>query len=128
MTYEIMSKRFWETRIREVESTHSFRMGYKLLCCPWKILNKATHAFISLSPGAATPLDAELKCLSEERGNSYFIEQHTTKSPITAQFISLSELIGVSPNALLTGYAHPFRTREWYDSTDRQKEVGLKIG
>ena len=128
MTYEILSKQRWETQICEAESTHSFTMGYKLLCCPWKTLNTATHAFISLSPGAATPFDAELKCLSEERGNSYFIEKHTTKSPITEQFILLSELIGVSPNAILTGYAHPFRTREWNDNSAKQKEVGLQIG
>jgi|TARA_B100000315_G_scaffold167405_1_gene155940 hypothetical protein len=127
-TNVIGKKEWWEDRLNKLEKSHSFNLGYKLLCCPWKTIEDATHAFISLNPGAATPVDAQIRCTSEERGNSYFIERYTTRSPITEQYIKLIELLAINPNKVLTGYAHPFRSAAWSDFNSVEKDAGLELG
>ena len=92
----MMDKNYWQNKLSTLERDYSFHEGYKLLFSPWNTIQKANHAFISLNPGRA-PDGADLRVISDERGNSYEVEEFTTKSPLTAQFLKLcSFLYGVS--------------------------------
>jgi len=116
-----------EKDILQYEKQYNFSNGYKLLYCPWSTLGKVDTAFISLNPGDP-PNSAELKILSDERGNSYEVEQFTTKSPLTAQFLELCNFIKRKPETILTGVACPFRGNRWNDFSSEQKRVGFDIG
>ena len=82
-------------------------------------------AFLSTNPGARTPDGADLRTVSDERGNSYVIERDTTKSALTAQYLQLCELMRVSPDRVLCGVLAPYRTKEWNPLRDHQN---LAIG
>lgn len=128
-----MNKELWSEKLSLTYSEYGCLDGYKLLYCPWETIEKAKVAFISLNPGEP-PEDADLEVISDERGNSYEVEMLTTKSPITEQFLKLCEYIQVSPNEVLTGTICPFRSKDWnffingYPFSDKQKEIGLKLG
>ena len=66
--------------LKSAEKKYNFSDGFKLLYCPWDNISSSNIAFISLNPGNA-PENAELRMVSDERGNSYEIEMDITKSP-----------------------------------------------
>lgn len=78
----------WDQELRRLESELCFNEGFKPLYCPWSTLETGRVAFLSLNPGRA-PDDAEMRVVSDERGNSYEVERETTKSPLTDQFLKL---------------------------------------
>ena len=110
-----------------MEQDWGYNEGYKFLYCPWETIKYARYAFISLNPG--TPPDgAELRTISDERGNSYVIEQAYTRSPITKQFLLLCGLIGIAPEHMLTGVAAPFRTPKWLNKRDKKMiPIGIEF-
>lgn len=114
-------------KIQEYEKQYTFTDGYKILYCPWSSIGNLNTAFISLNPGKS-PINADLKTISDERGNSYEVEKFTTQSPLTDQFLRLSSFIKLKPNQILTGVACPFRGDRWNDFNSSQKEAGLNIG
>ena len=116
----------WQRRLVKLESRYGYADGFKLLYCPWSTLFEGCEvAFLSMNPGGRTPDSADLRTVSDERGNSYRIERYTTKSPITEQYLQLCELMRVSPDRVLCGVLAPFRTKEWKASRDGQN---LAIG
>ena len=123
----MLSKIDWLKKLETVEQLHQFTDGFKLLYCPWKTIEVAEIAFISLNPGKP-PAGAELRVLSDERGNSYEIEQHITRSPITSQFIKFSSFMNIEPNSILTGVMCPFRSNRWEDFSYQQKQAGINLG
>jgi|TARA_B110000305_G_scaffold29298_1_gene27579 hypothetical protein len=124
-----MNKYYWEEQLINAEKKLQFPDGYKLLFCPWETLaNKSIKtAFISLNPGKA-PDGADLKVISDERGNSYEVEEFTTASPLTAQFLQLCKFLKIKPSNMLTGPACPFRGNRWKDFTPQQKQEGFRLG
>ena len=74
----MISKEGFLKNIEEYERQYSFKEGYKILYCPWDTIGKSDVAFISLNPGRP-PSYADLKILSDERGNSYEVEKFTTE-------------------------------------------------
>ena len=60
-----MSKHDFEKLITKAESKYNFEQGYKLLYVPWKTLDFAKIAFISLNPGEP-PENADLRVISDE--------------------------------------------------------------
>ena len=70
-----MNKAHWENELQKVEAAYRFERGYKLLYCPWKTIDRHNLIFLSLNPGARTPLGADPseRAISDERGNSYEI-------------------------------------------------------
>ena len=123
----MISKTKWLDKIESVEQSHQFTDGFKLLYCPWSTIDGSELAFVSLNPGRP-PNDAELRAISDERGNSYEIEQLTTKSPLTAQFIKFASFMNIKPSSILTGVVCPFRGNRWNDFTREQKRAGLSLG
>ena len=116
----------WQTRLIELESKYGYTDGFKLLYCPWSTLFEGCEvAFLSMNPGARTPDGADLRTVSDERGNSYVIERDTTKSALTGQYLQLCELMRVSPDRVLCGVLAPYRTKEWNRLRDHQN---LAIG
>ena len=79
-----MDRDFWFDRLTAEERRLDLSGGFKFLYGPWKGLETARIAFLSLNPGQA-PVEAELRVVSDERGNSYEVERTTTLSPITEQ-------------------------------------------
>ncbi len=111
----------WQAHLLELESRYGYANGFKLLYCPWSTLFKGCEvAFLSMNPGGKTPDSADLRAVSDERGNSYRIERYTTRSPITEQYLQLCELMRVSPDRVMCGVLAPFRTKEWRASRDDQ--------
>ena len=128
-----MDRNNWSKKLSKADAKCHFRDGYKLLYSPWETLKKAKIAFISLNPGKP-PKNAELKVVSDERGNSYEVEKEITESEITHQFLSLCKFLETSPNEVLTGTICPFRSADWENFldgstiTDEQKRIGLSLG
>lgn len=110
--------------LRKLASEHDLREGFHLLYNPWELLFEAKVAFLSLNPGRA-PAGKEVELVCEPLGNSYDLERESTKSPLTAQYLQLLELLELSPSEVLTGAYIPFRSNRWADLTDLQKESCL---
>ncbi len=122
-----MDRESWQGRLEELEPAIGLTDGFKFLYCPWATLDRARVAFVSLNPGLPPP-GADLRCVSDERGCSYEIEQGVTLSPITDQYLSMCRFIGVAPSDVLAGVAFPFRSGRWCDLTSEQMEYGLRVG
>lgn len=117
----------WTQKLYSGEKSLGFNQGYKILYCPLATLNTAKVAFLSLNPGPA-PLGAELRVLSDERGNSYQVENETTRSPITEQFLRMTKILRRTPLEILTGVAAPFRSAAWDSLSNAQREGSLRFG
>ncbi|SFQ05226.1 hypothetical protein [Tranquillimonas alkanivorans] len=126
-TSERLDRDAWEARLREVERAGGFRQGYKLLYCPWAALQGSHMTFLSLNPGRP-PREAELRVVSDERGNSYEVEQATTRSPLTDQFLRMCALLDVAPAQVLTGVVAPFRSDGWSALSPDQRRAALELG
>ena len=113
--------------LKSAEKKYNFSDGFKLLYCPWSNIFSSNIAFISLNPGNA-PENAELRMVSDERGNSYEIEMDVTKSPINEQFMMLCDFLENKPSDFLTGAAIPFRSNNWKSLNKEQKIAGVEIG
>tara|TARA_B100000780_G_C21077515_1_gene433826 strand:- start:100 stop:1038 length:939 start_codon:yes stop_codon:yes gene_type:complete len=113
--------------LKSVEKKYNFSDGFKLLYCPWSNISSSNIAFISLNPGNA-PENAELRMVSDERGNSYEIEMDITKSPINEQFMKLCDFLEKKPSDFLTGAAIPFRSNNWDSLSKEQKIAGVEVG
>ncbi|MAR94809.1 MAG: hypothetical protein CMD46_00350 [Gammaproteobacteria bacterium] len=122
-----MLKQDFERLITKAESKYNFKQGYKLLYVPWKTIDLAKITFISLNPGEP-PEDADLRVISDENGNSYEEEVEVTKSPLTHQFLRLTNFMNVAPTSILTGAFCPFRGEKWEHFSREQKEIGFEIG
>ena len=128
-----MDKIIWTKKLSDTDKRYNFFDGYKLLYCPWETIHEVKIAFISLNPGKP-PQNAELREVSDERGNSYWVERKITESPITDQFLKLCEFIEKTPDEILTGAICPFGSMDWdffmngKVFTDKQKEIGLNLG
>lgn len=122
-----MLKQDFEKLITKAESKYNFEQGYKLLYVPWKTIDFAKIAFISLNPGEP-PENADLRVISDENGNSYEKEVEITKSPLTPQFLRLTDFMNVAPTSILTGAFCPFRGEKWKHFSREQKEIGFEIG
>jgi len=117
----------WNEKLSHSEKELGFKEGYKFLYSPWKNIHSSNVAFISLNPGAA-PKNISMRELSDERGNSYEIEQTITKSPITDQFLTMCDFLNLKPKDILTGVVSPFRSNNWEDLNSSQKSGSLAIG
>ena len=128
-----MNKAFWEKKLLAADREFGFPDGYKLLYSPWETISHAKTAFISLNPGRP-PVNEPLQMVSDERGNSYEVEQETTASPITDQFLKLCTLLKTPPGNILTGTICPIRSGDWdtflngKPFTAAQKRIGFDLG
>ncbi|SFP84005.1 hypothetical protein SAMN04488047_11421 [Tranquillimonas alkanivorans] len=122
-----MNRDVWDARLEEAERAGGFQQGYKLLYCPWATLEGSDLTFLSLNPGRP-PHDAELRVVSDERGNSYEVERSITRSPITDQFLRMCVFLDVAPSRVLTGVVAPFRSDGWASFSPDQKAAALEVG
>ena len=122
-----MDRNRWQEDLRSAEKRLGFSEGFKFVYGPWATLDVARIAFISLNPGKA-PEGENLRTVSDERGSSYEVDRHVTRSRITPQFLKLAELLEVAPGDILTGVAAPFRSHNWESLTQDQRDGALAIG
>lgn len=127
MSMEDDAKEEWTRVLSAAEAELGFNQGFKPLYSPWRLLKTGKIAFISLNPGRA-PARAELRMVSDERGNSYEAEQFHTVSPLNPQFLRLCELLEVAPSKVITGVAAPFRSNAWGSLTPYQRQRSLEYG
>lgn len=113
-----------ENRLTDLAMENDFHHGFHLLYCPWELLTTAQIAFLSLNPGRAIA-SSPMKKVHEPSGNSYQIEESTTLSPFTAQYLQLLKLLKLNPDEILTGAYFPFRSERWSDLTTQQINMGL---
>ncbi len=123
-----MEYEYWDKKLATTADLLGVRQGYKLVYSPWDTIGNAETVFLSLNPGSGVPDGADLCTLSDERGNSYEVEQHTTRSPITAQFLKLAELLGLEPSEILAGALIPFRSKNMEALSPAESKVGLRFG
>ncbi len=117
----------WHQRLTRIETALGLRDGFRFVYGPWSTLNSGRIAFLSLNPGRA-PSGTKAREVSDERGNSYAVEQHTTLSPITDQALRSFEFFGAAPQEVLTGVVCPFRTPAWNDLSRQQRTEALTLG
>jgi hypothetical protein len=123
----VLSYDLWNQRLANEAEKLGFQEGYKILYSPWDTIGNTETVFLSLNPGRP-PQGADLHTLSDERGNSYEVEQYTTSSPITAQFLALADLLALQPKQILTGTVAPFRSNRWKSNSLAQRRAALDIG
>lgn len=123
-----MDRDHWSKILADAEKELGFKDGYKFVYGPWATLDRAEVAFLSLNPAGKVPDNADMRTVSDERGNSYEVERLTTKSPITDQFLRLAQFLGHKPRDILTGVAAPFRSDGWKALTREQKLKSLALG
>ena len=125
-----MNRTYWENQLRKIEAAYRFERGYKLLYCPWETLDHHKLVFLSLNPGARTPRGSDPieQGVSDERGNSYEVEQFNSRSPISDQFLRLCAFMAVAPAEVLTGVVAPFRSASWEALTVRQRDASMDFG
>ncbi len=122
---------FWSKKLESVynqlSQSEQYYEGYKLLYSQWSTIDAAEIVFLSLNPGKEGSSSLN-KSLSDERGNSYVIEQYTTASPITEQYLRLADFLRVDPLSILCGVVNPFRSGSWQDLPNKMKVEGNKFG
>ena len=124
-----MDRDYWIEELAAVEIKLDFSDGYRFVYGPWETLDKAEVAFLSLNPGRGETLDKEtMRDISDERGNTYEVEQGTSASPMVDQFLRLAKLIEHRPADILTGVVVPFRSKNWDCVEEYQREESLALG
>lgn len=114
-----MDRNEWQELLSREEVARGYSDGFKLLYCPWNLIEAADTLFLSLNPGR-DPSGELLRVASDERGNSYLVEREARHSPIAEQYTRLCHFIGRHPQEVLTGTLMPFRTDSWDDKRDRK--------
>jgi hypothetical protein len=122
-----MNRTDWHHRLVTTETALGLRDGFRFVYGPWTTLQTGRMAFLSLNPGRASS-DSNLREISDERGNSYAVERHTTLSPITNQALQAFAFFGTEPQDALTGVVCPFRTPGWNDLSKPQQSQALALG
>jgi len=107
-----MNQNEWSEKLEKLTKKYEFPDGYKLLYCPWQTIGIAKIAFISLNPGKP-PINADLRVISDERGNSYEVELNIAETQLNKQFLRLCKFLKVMPNDVLTGVICPIRSKSW---------------
>lgn len=114
-----MECEYWQELLRREELARGYNDGFKLLFCPWRLIDTADTLFLSLNPGN-DPSGEFMRIASDERGNSYLVEREARHSPIAEQYRQLCEFIHKDPEEVLAGALMPFRTDRWDHKRDRQ--------
>ena len=107
-----MDRDHWQSMLSEQEIPRGYSDGFKLLFCPWSVIDTADNLFLSLNPGN-DPSGEFMRVASDERGNSYLVKREARHSPIALQYEKLCELIGEDPEEVLAGALMPYRTPKW---------------
>jgi hypothetical protein len=113
-----MQRNHWQTILTKEEQARGYTDGFKLLFCPWRLIETADTLFLSLNPGN-DPSGEFMRVASDERGNSYLVEREAKHSPMADQYRQLCEFVGKDPEEVLTGTLMPFRTSKWNRSRDQ---------
>lgn len=113
-----MEREYWQNLLAQEERKKGYNDGFKLLFCPWRLIETADTLFLSLNPGN-DPSGEFMRIASDERGNSYLVEREARHSPIADQYRQLCEFIGKDPEDVLTGTLMPFRAARWNNNRDR---------
>ena len=113
-----MTREHWQDLLTREERALGYDDGFKLLFCPWRLIETADTLFLSLNPGN-DPSGEFMRTASDERGNSYLVEREARHSPMAEQYRRLCEFIGKDPEEVLTGTLMPFRTAKWETQRDR---------
>lgn len=122
-----MNREDWHQRLVAVEAELGLRDGFRFVYGPWATLQTGRIAFLSLNPGRASS-DSVKQEVSDERGNSYAVEPHTTLSPITDQALRAFSVFTAQPHEVLTGVVCPFRTPSWNDLSKDDRDRALALG
>ncbi|MEM0935767.1 MAG: hypothetical protein AAGJ91_07680 [Pseudomonadota bacterium] len=113
-----MNRDYWQSVLEREEQARGYHEGFKLLFCPWHLIETADTVFLSLNPGS-DPSGEYMRIASDERGNSYLVRREAKHSPIAEQYRRLCDFIERDPETVLAGALMPFRTSNWLRSRDR---------
>lgn len=122
-----MSRDDWYKRLVAMEAELALQDGFRFVYGPWATLQSGRMAVLSLNPGRA-PAGTIPREVSDERGNSYAVERHSTLSPLTEQILRAVSFFGAQPHEVLTGVVCPFRTPRWSDLPKVKRDRALAMG
>ena len=115
-----MDRDVWQSLLAMEERKRGYTDGFKLLFCPWSLIDTADTLFLSLNPGN-DPSGEFMRIASDERGNSYLVQRQAKHSPIAEQYRQLLRL------KLQVQHRRPFghRMLRWTDeaSTSAARNV-----
>ncbi len=112
-----MDREHWQRLLTDGEAMRGYDDGFKLLFCPWRLLQSADALFLSLNPGS-DPSGEFMRVASDERGNSYLVKRDARHSPMAEQYKRLCALVGQDPEEMLAGALMPYRTAKWRQRRD----------
>ena len=115
-------------RIEQRYQADQYKLGWRLLYSPEKVLEKARVAFIGLNPGGDF-LPADHAVFAMEEGSAYARENWGSppgESRLQRQVLALFEMLGEPADAVLAGNLVPFRSPSW-DALPK-KENALTFG
>ncbi len=113
-----MDRDYWQELLTQKERAKGYTDGFKLLFCPWSLIDTADTLFLSLNPGN-DPSGEFMRIASDERGNSYLVKREAKHSPMADQYRQLCQFVGKDPEEVLTGTLMPFCTAKWDKNRDR---------
>ncbi len=119
-------------RIESEYSARGYRLGWRLLYSPAKVLAGARVAFIGLNPGGSQPAPQHAE-FAMASGSAY--EQEVWKdsslpgeAPLQRQVRQLFQLLGERAEDVLAGNLVPFRSPNWDALPKQEKEWAIKFG
>jgi hypothetical protein len=120
VTKNVLSEAVVEDEYRRLDHT----LGWRFLTCPYKNVEDATTALITLNPGGAKFYDP---IWSVESGSAYEVECWpgfaAGQAPLQKQVRRMFELARVLPKDVLSGYLVPFRSRSWKELPRQDKSL-----
>lgn len=124
-------QRSLEIRIETAYRESPYRLGWRFLYSPAKVLNGAKVALIGLNPGGRYD-DPEHGQFAMRAGSAYEVERWKGRAPgqepLQRQVTSLFRRLNVTPKQVLAGDLVPFRSPDWRSLPDKEFAVGLGFG
>ena len=107
-----------------------YRLGWRLLYSPAVVLEGTRVAFVGLNPGGGVRRDDHAE-FAMSSGSAWVVEswkgRPPGKAPLQRKVLSLFELLGEKPEAVLSGNLVPFRSPDW-DALPGDKKALVSFG
>jgi hypothetical protein len=104
------------------------RLGWRFLTCPRENVEGSEAALVTINPGGGS---YEEPSWSVETGSAYVIESWNGNKPgdssLQRQVRRMLEVACLRPEAVLSGYLVPFRSRKWTELNNKKESIKFGI-
>lgn len=129
----MLANPFTPERIEAEYQRLGYKLGWRFLYSPQRVLNSAEFAVLGLNPGGAS-LEPDHPNWSAENGSAYVVERWRDRygrvcppgqSPLQVQVQRMFQLAGVEPANALAGNFVPFRSPNWKSLPSRPEALAF---